>query len=151
GPRSGCAPGATLGRAPERRGAGRFMRGETGAASPAFGPTERRREIAGRVRFEHRRMHVALAAYGTRIPEPRGHDIDRLDDPLVHEPLRLRRARLGERLRGEHRPRPGAKVLRAEVLAGDVPEVLVHIFGADRFRVAVVVEIAEDLLSGQRV
>jgi len=38
------------------------------------------------VRFDHRRMDVALAADGGRVPQPLGHAFNRLDDVL----LRLR-------------------------------------------------------------
>src|SRR6185503_10373869 len=60
--------------------------------------------------------------------------------------LASRRSHTRERSRGERAARPGAEVLRGEFFAGDLAEVFVHVAGADRARLVVLVEIPEELL-----
>src|SRR5436189_135799 len=53
------------------------------------------------------------------------------------------------RLSRASRPRPGAEVLRGEVLAGDLAQILVHIGRFDRLTLPVVVDELEQLLPRQ--
>ena len=98
------------------------------AAQFAFGfCLEFKHEIAVHVGIQHFRMHVAFAADGRRIAELARH----LFDGGAEVALRLRGAveafKLIERHRRQDRARPGAEILRGDILAGDFLEIVVHV------------------------
>ena len=87
---------------------------------------------AGVEGVEHARVDVGRAADRGRVAEVPGHLLDRaVDRALARRPGRRRRARHGECDRRERGRVPGAEVLRGEVAAGRVLEVLVDVLGAD--------------------
>ena len=55
----------------------------------------------------------------------------------------------GERQRRGDGAGPGPEVLRGEVVAGDLAQVVVHVVGADVAPRAVLVDVLEQLLAGQ--
>ena len=57
--------------------------------------------------------------------------------------------KLIERHRRENRSRPGAEILGGDVLAGDFPEIVVHVGRCDVLAIAVFVDVLEQFLAGQ--
>ena len=84
-------------------------------------------ELAVRVRIENFRMHVAFTADGRRVAE----FARDLFDGSAEMSLCLRGAikalKLIECHRREDRARPGAEVLRRDILAGDFLQIVVHV------------------------
>ena len=103
------------------------------------------------VGVEHGRVDVAPAADRRRVAEPLG-DASRSRATTCVLGLGLRRRRgsnPGAPCGGQDGAGPGAEVLGGEVLAGDLAQVGVDVGRADRLRLAVVVEVLEQLLPGQ--
>jgi hypothetical protein len=72
-------------------------------------------------------MDVTFAADGLRIPQTLGDGLYRPDEVSFRLRLGVKRFEFAERAGGENGPRPGAKILRREVLAGNVPEIGVDV------------------------
>src|SRR5207249_10185344 len=81
-------------------------------------------KMTGQVRLEDRRVYVALPAYGSGVAEPRGHEVDGLDDAFTPDPLAACRPGVGKRPRREDGPSPGAEILRRHILARDLAQTL---------------------------
>jgi hypothetical protein len=94
-------------------------------------------------------MHVAFAANGRRIAEF-SRDLFNRGSKIS---LRLRGAikavKLIEGHSREDRARPGAKVLRGDILAGDFLEIVVHIGRRDVLEITRFVHVLEQFLSRQ--
>jgi hypothetical protein len=54
-----------------------------------------------------------------------------------------------QRLRRQHRSRPGSEVLGGEILPADLAHVGVHVGGVDHLTIAVLVDVLEELVAGQ--
>ncbi len=120
------------------------------AAQLLFGlPFQRLDERAVHVGFDDRRVHVALAADGLRVAQSLGNPLDRLGDVPFGRGRRVEVLKFLQRLRGERRAGPRAKILGREVLAADLPQVVVHVARADIADLTRLVQVLEELLSRQ--
>src|SRR4051812_19710378 len=108
-----------------------------------------RQRTAVHVSGEDGRMNVGLAADRLRISETRRHAGDRRHHVALGFGLRLEAREPGQRLRGEHRAGPRAEVLGGEVVAADLAQIPVHVVGADRLALAVVVDVLEQFVAGE--
>src|SRR6185437_13537192 len=89
--------------------------------------------------IEHRRMHVAVAAYARSVAEALRDGVDRAGDELFFFSLRFGFSDRAQRTRRQQRAGPGAEILRTELLAGDGPDVFVDVVRIDFLDAAVVV------------
>jgi hypothetical protein len=89
------------------------------------------------IAVENHGVNVAFAAYGRRIPELRGHALDRVHDVLLGLRFRVESFELVQREGGEHGSGPGAKIFRGKFRPGDLAQIGVHIFGFDVLHAAV--------------
>src|SRR6266852_387952 len=129
--------------APERRGgmlAARLLRRRSGR--------ERRGE-ALEIGAHQSGVNVVLAAHGARVAEALRHGVDRADHVALGFALALRRPHHEQLLRGEHRPRPGAKVLGGDIAAGDLAKIGVHVVRRDGLALAGGVDVLEKLVPRQ--
>src|SRR5690606_2724721 len=111
------------------------------------------RELAGVERRDDGRVHVRPPADRRRVAQRLGGVADRglqeASARALAERLRARRGRRPEETAGhEHRAAPGPEVLGADVLAADVPEVVVDVAGVDRLHAPLGVTVAEQLVAG---
>ncbi len=83
------------------------------------------------------------------LPSFAATDFNRGDDVLLGLRLVLRRAHAAQEIAGEHGARPGAEVLRGEVLAGDFAQVFVDVGGVDGVTLAFFVNVLEELVPGE--
>src|SRR5205085_129722 len=93
--------------------------------------------------FDDRRVHIGFAADRGRIAQHVG---DLLEHRLQADALLAGGADLRE---GEHARAPGPEMLGGEILARGLANVIVDVGGGDRVRLAVVVQILEQVLAGQ--
>ena len=106
------------------------------------------RELPGQVGFHDRRSDVAGAADGGRVAQCFGDLLDRV--PERRADLGPRRpATRAERAEREHRPGPRPEVLGRDLCPGGLTEVVVDVGRLDRARLAVAVEVLEQLLAGE--
>ena len=94
-------------------------------------------------------MHVVLAADGARVAQALGHGIDRPQHVAVGLAPARRRAHGAQLHRGEHGAAPGAEVLRRDVAAGELAQVLVDVVGGHRLTLALRAEVLEQLVPRQ--
>ncbi len=94
-------------------------------------------------------MDIALTANAGCIAQSGGDRFHHTDD----RSFGMRRRSAGifelERLRGEQRGGPGAKIFRSEVFSGDFVQVFIDVGRTDRLAPAFVVEVLKQVLAGQ--
>lgn len=94
-------------------------------------------------------MDVAAAADRGRVAELARHILDGADDVLLRLFLGRELLELPQRQRGQHRSRPGAKILRGKSGADDGAQVFVHVVGFHVLNLAVGIEVLKQLLARQ--
>ena len=104
-------------------------------------PLERFDERAVHVGFDDRRVHVGLAANSLGVAQPLGDVFDRLGHVPFGRSLRIEALELLQCLSGERRAGPRVKILGREILATDLPQVVVHVTRADVADLACLVQI----------
>src|SRR5690606_11673864 len=145
--RKRAAVGAACAQAPRFDAFGRIeKRSQGGFRGPR---AHDRRERAIEVALEHAGVYVALAADRLRVAQLPGDRLDRRGYRARRAPARMRRARLAQRLHGEQGAGPGAKVLAGVGLARGVAQVVVDVGRFDGARLALVVDVLEELLAGE--
>src|SRR5690606_4149398 len=112
-------------------------------------PVERPLQAAVVVGLDDCRVDVALAADRRRVAEHLGDRFDDVIDRLRARALVLRPGMAGQLACAGQRAAPGAVVLGGQLLATDLLEVRVHVVGLDQVALAVVVQVAEDLIAGE--
>ena len=94
-------------------------------------------------------MHVVLPAHRPRVAESLRHLIDRADDIRVSLFLGGESADLAQRVRRQHGASEGPKVLGRHLPPRDLAEILIDVAGVDALATSIIVEVLEQLLSGQ--
>src|SRR4029077_19168893 len=115
---------------------------------PAVGlPPERAGQTSLEARLDHVWVDVGAAADGPGILALLRDGPARAHDLALRLCGRACLAQIVERPGREHGARPGTEVLRGEVLARDVLEVLVDVVRVDGHRLAVIVDVLEEMLA----
>src|SRR5436190_14665031 len=121
----------------------RFVRTLTAAWSAAWGD---RLHAAVQIRIEQRRVDVRLAADRFGVAERSGDGLDRSEHVALALCERAEFRVLLERSQREQGTRPGAKILRREIAAADLAQIVVDVGRADALGLACVVEVREQFL-----
>ena len=94
-------------------------------------------------------VDVTFPAHRRSVAQPLRHMLDGGDKVLFRLCLRVESFELGQRDRGEHRARPGAKILGRELRAADLAQIVVHVLRIHLLLVAVLIEVLEEFLARQ--
>ena len=92
-------------------------------------------------------MNVAPAADRGRIPQMFGDAMDGADDVSPCLRRRIGWIKLAQCQRGEHSAAPGAKIFRRKILAGDRPQVGIHVSRSHTLHSAGLVEVLKQILA----
>ena len=119
------------------------------ARSFADGLEQRVADRPLQVGLQDGRVDVAAAGDRRRVAEPIGGDPDGLDDVAAGRPVVVAGVDRAQRPVRQNRSGPGPEVLGRHVGPGGFAEILVHVVGGDVVRLALVVDVLEELLAGQ--
>src|ERR1051325_9056543 len=94
-------------------------------------------------------MDVAFSTDSSRVSELFRHSLNGAHDVSFGLRFCVELSNFMERKGGENRTGPGPKILSREIRLGDLAEVLVHVARVDGSLLTIVVDVLEELLTGQ--
>jgi hypothetical protein len=89
-------------------------------------------QLAGQKGVDDGGEDIALPANGPGVAELRGDLVDRGDETLLGFALRVAGIGGAKRFQRQQRPSPGPEILRGEMLAGDLAQVIIDVAGGYR-------------------
>ncbi len=104
---------------------------------------------AAHVVFQHRRMHITLAADGRSIPELFGDRLDGLHNIFLRLRLGLECIAFLQRDACQNCSGPGTKIFSGKLLAADFAEIVIDIRRVDGMGLPIVADILEQFIAGQ--
>ena len=94
-------------------------------------------------------MDLTFAADRRCVAKPRCHLLDGAGHIFLGADTGIGCFELHQRLCGQHRARPGAKIFRGDCRAGDLLELIVHIRGGYSLGLAITIDILKEMLAGK--